>query len=308
MAQTGLSPSSSCTDEGPTLRLLWPQWQGAGTSSVKEFVPEFAFDVARRSYAVGTAVLEAVLPPHGGPTAAVPVTMSDEGLEELDGIEAKAVVLGQLAGALEVIRRHDPARILTLGGECSVSVAPFCALARRYDDLAVIWVDSHPDIGTGGSKYPGFHAMAVATLTGHGDPDVLALLPATVPSERVALVGAHSWDDDDLANVAEWGVRSFGPDELRRSTQPVLEWLAASGCSRAALHFDVDTVDSNEVVLGLGPEPGGLTGAEVRRVVSDINGSVDVVGLTVAEFVPRQVIRLQQILGGFPLVSGVPAG
>jgi hypothetical protein len=39
--------------------------------------------------------------------------------------------------------------------------------------------------------------------------------------------------------------------------------------------FDVDTIDSNEVVLGLG-----------------------------AEFIPRQVIRLQQILDGFPLISG----
>jgi hypothetical protein len=40
-------------------------------------------------YAVGSAVLDAVLPPHDVPTATVPVTMSDIGLEERDGIEAK---------------------------------------------------------------------------------------------------------------------------------------------------------------------------------------------------------------------------
>ncbi len=51
----------------------------------------------------------------------------------------------QLARALELIRRHDPARIVTLGGECSVSGAPFSHLARRYgEDLAIIWIDSHP--------------------------------------------------------------------------------------------------------------------------------------------------------------------
>jgi arginase len=143
------SPSSDPSADGVTLRLLWPQWQGAGTSSVQQHAPEFPFEVARRGYAVGSAVLAAVLPANQGPTAAAPVAMDDTGLELADGIEAKQVILTQLTQALEVIRQHDPARIVTLGGECAVSVAPFSELARRYDeDLAIIWIDSHPDIGT----------------------------------------------------------------------------------------------------------------------------------------------------------------
>ena len=110
-----------------TLRLLWPQWQGAGSSSIRELAPEFPFDVARRGYAVGSAVLAAVLPAGDGPTAAVPVAMDDAGLELRDGIEAKEVILTQLSRALEVIRRHDPARIVTLGGECAVSAASRCS-------------------------------------------------------------------------------------------------------------------------------------------------------------------------------------
>jgi arginase len=140
---------SDAGDAGVTLRLLWPQWQGAGTSSVQALAPEFPFEVARRGYAVGSAVLAAVLPANQGPTAAAPVAMDDAGLELTDGIEAKQVILTQLAQALEVIRQHEPARIVTLGGECAVSVAPFSELAHRYgDDLAILWIDSHPDIGT----------------------------------------------------------------------------------------------------------------------------------------------------------------
>ena len=63
-----------------TLRLVWPQWQGGGTPSVRQYAAEFPFDVGRRWYAVGSAVLAAVLPPHDGPTVTVPVTMTDEGL------------------------------------------------------------------------------------------------------------------------------------------------------------------------------------------------------------------------------------
>jgi arginase len=103
----------------------------------------------------------------------------DLGLSKQNGIEAKEAVVAQLAKALEMISRYIPQRILTLGGECSVSVAPFSWLAKRYgDDLAVLWIDSHPNVGTPASQYPGYHAMAVAVLTGHGDPDLLRLLPA----------------------------------------------------------------------------------------------------------------------------------
>ncbi|MFF7654842.1 hypothetical protein ACFZCY_34250 [Streptomyces sp. NPDC007983] len=47
-----------------------------------------------------------------------------------------------------------------------------------------------------------------------------------------------------------------------------------------------------------------MTSGEVRRVVADLDRAADVVGLTIAEFVPRQVMRLQQIVSGFPLLRG----
>ena len=207
MTDPGPSPEDAADPAGVTLRLLWPQWQGAGTSSVAELASEFPFDIARRGYAVGSAVLAAVLPPHEGPVAVAPVTFSDEDLEERDGVEAKTIIVRQLAGALEVIRHHDPVRIATLGGECAVSVAPFSELARRYgNDLAIVWIDSHPDIGTQASQYPGFHAMAVAALTGHGDRDVQELLPATISPDRVALAGLHAWTEDDVPNISRWGI------------------------------------------------------------------------------------------------------
>jgi arginase len=167
-----------------------------------------------------------------------------------------------------------------------------------------VWVDSHPDVGTGASQYPGYHAMAVSALVGRADPEIQALLPATVPAEHVALVGLHAWTDDDYPNIAEWGLTSFSPDDLRESSQGLMDWLATTGCTRAAIHFDVDTVDSNEIVLGLGAEPDGLTSAQVQRVLDDVGRSVEIVGLTIAEFVPRQVMHLQQILRSFPLLGG----
>ena len=295
---------SSPSTPGTTLRLVWPQWQGAGSTSVRDLAPEFPFDVARRGYTVGSAVLDAILPPTDGPSATVAVPMDDAGLETVDGVEAKSVVLAELTNALEQIAEHDPDRILTLGGDCAVSVAPFAHLAARYrDDLAIVWIDSHPDVDTGETEYAGYHAMAVSALIGWGDQDVLDRLPATIDASRVALAGLHSWQPDAYENVGAWGLATFSPADLRTNSRPLLDWLAATGCSKVAVHFDVDTIDSNEMVYGLGPEPNGLTGAEVRRLVADLNAHADVVALTIAEFIPRQVIHLQQVLGGFPLVK-----
>ncbi|MFT4221155.1 MAG: arginase family protein [Microbacterium sp.] len=288
------------------LRLVWPEWQGAATESVQQLAtPEFPLDVARRGYTVGTRVLEAILPAHDGPTAVVPVPLDDAGLELRDGIEAKTAVLAQLDAALALVREHDPARITTLGGDCGVSLAPFSALTDTHgDDLAVLWIDSHPDMGTGESAYPGYHAMVVSALTGHGDADILARLPATIPASRVALVGMRDWTDAaHPAIAAEWGLAVFPPDVLRTDSTALLDWLRATGATKAAIHFDVDTIDADEVRLGLGDDRGGLTSAQARRVVADIDAHAEVVALTIAEYVPRQVMHLQRLLAGFPLLG-----
>ena len=46
-------------------------------------------------------------------------------------------------------------------------MAPFSYLINKHgDDMAILWIDSHPDMGTGETTYPGFHAMVVSALTG----------------------------------------------------------------------------------------------------------------------------------------------
>ena len=138
------------------------------------------------------------------------------GLDERDGIEAKAVVFQQLRSAMAIIQEHEPARITTVGGECSVSMAPFSYLINMHgDDLAILWIDYHPDMGTGETAYPGFHAMVVSALTGRGDQELLETLPGTTTADRVALVGMHDWTDPTLPAIAgEWGLSVFSPGRV----------------------------------------------------------------------------------------------
>lgn len=295
--------SAAASDER-TLRLVWPQWQGAGREVVAHSVPELPLADARRGYALGAAVLSAILPPHNGPTVEVPVPLTDAGLETSGGVEAREVLLASLGDTIEALRGQDFDRVITFGGECSVSVAPFATLAAKYgDDLAVIWIDSHPDVGTPDSDYDGYHAMALSTLVGRGDAEFEALLPATITPANVAIAGLHAWTEDDHPHLAEWGIPSFAPDVLRETSRPLVEWLASTGATKLAIHLDVDVVDANQVVFGLGAEPGGLTSEQVRRILSDLSSETDVVGFTIAEYVPRQALQLRRLLAGAPLLA-----
>jgi arginase len=114
----------------------------------------------------------------------------------------------------------------------------------------------------------------------------------------------HDWTDPTLPAIAdEWGLSVFSPDTLRSTSTPLLDWLGDTGATKVTLHFDIDTIDADEIQLGLGADRGGLTSTQAGRVVADVDGAAEVVALTIAEFIPRQVMHLQQILTGFPLLG-----
>ncbi|WP_068430993.1 arginase family protein [Piscicoccus intestinalis] len=285
------------------IRLVWPQWQGADPATATSLVPELPSVEAQRGYALGATLLDVVAGAPDCPTVVVPVSMETRGLTTTDGVYAREVVLDQLRTAVRLLAEHAPRRITTYGGECSVSVAPFAHLASLYgQDLAIVWIDSHPDTGMPEADYDGYHAMAVSHLLGHGDAEIVAALPATVDAFQVALAGVHEWDADQEPFMRGWGLSTFSPDDLRDTTEPLLDWLRGTGCSKVAVHFDVDTVDSNEIVLGLGAVPGGLTAAQAARTINDLAGTADLVGLTIAEYVPRQVIAMRRLLEALPRV------
>ena len=307
----GFLPSYPAATDPAALRLIWPQWQGAGYDNAGLLVPELPVQVARRGYVAGARALAAMLPPSGGPTEIVPVSLEElagpDGAEgSTGGIESRSAVLAGIDAALDRIRAHPEARrILIIGGDCSVSVAPFAHLAAQYqEDLAVVWVDSHPDTDTPDTGYDGYHAMAVTALAGKGDPEVLEHLPAAIDPSRIALAGLHDWVDDAYAHVAQWGLAVFGPEDLRADSGALIDWFRSTGASRLAIHFDVDTIDSDELPLGLGLVPGGLSAAQAHRLVADLGEAGDVVGLTIAEFLPRRLLALGAVLADLPLVNG----
>ncbi len=136
-----------------TLRLIFPQWQGGNNPS----------------YYFGSQLLKWLAPAPTGPVEEVPVELpTNEPLPVEDGLVARKALLEQLRQARKIIDRHQPDRLVVLGGDCLVDLAPFAYLNEHYEgELAILWVDAHPDVMTP-QQFQHAHAMVLGNLIGHG--------------------------------------------------------------------------------------------------------------------------------------------
>jgi arginase len=287
-----------------TLRLEWPQWQGGEPQAVAHYTAGLDHADSCMAYGIGGRLTAFLAPQHSGPTARVQVPDYVADPPVTDGIVGKAEVLRQHNEALGLIRGADADRIVTLGGTCAVSLIPFAYLAARYpDDLAVIWLDSHADCNLPGGPNQGFNTMVVSHLGGHGDPEVLGQLPATVAPQRILLAGVHGWDDQDSHTHESWGLHLIPPTGGVEFLDAIRNWLRDSGVRHVAIHFDLDVINSDEHAFGMAWEKDGISKTTAVGVIAMVADEFDLVGLTVAEFVPREAVALRTLLRGLPMLG-----
>ena len=286
-----------------TLRLIYPQWQGG---DIAKWITEVKDpEQASRGYYLGAHLLDFLAPSTGQKTLTVPVSTELCKRVVTDGVLDRDAIAQQTRAALDILDIEKPDRIVTLGGECSVSVVPFTWLASKYpDDVAVIWIDAHPDITLPRDVYPAYHAMAVTALMGDGDKKILAQLPAKIDPSRILFVGLRDWERDEIkVRQNEYGIKHLTPEETVSGSEKVIEWLRNTGASNVAIHFDMDVLDPNEIIAAVGVVPDGMKIAEVVRVINDVAKEKNLVGLTVAEPMPRTAIILKEMLNQLPLLK-----
>lgn len=283
-----------------TIRLVYPQWQGA---NIAHWIPSLPKEDSSRGYYLGAELMEFLAPQSNDETYYVPVSKEFAGRKEESGVLDRSVILEQMKAALSILQVANPDRVVTFGGECSVSVPVFCFLAAKYvNDVAVIWVDAHPDVTLPGDDYNGFHAMALAACMGFGDNHLTGILPGTIEPKNVALAGVRACEYPYIENrVKDLGLAKFSPGELSQSSQPIIGWLREQKASKVLVHFDMDVMDPQDMLAAVadGPE-GGLKLHEVVRLINDIAKEKELVGLTIAEPMPRIAIRLKKMLAELP--------
>lgn len=287
--------------DGLTLRLNMPQWQGGN----------------RPDYWFGSELLAWLAPAASGPVETVPVAEPQPGetLAEQNGIVGRAALLRQARAAHQAIERHHPDRIVTLGGDCLVDLAPMAYLNTRYGGtLGVLWIDAHPDVLTP-SDSPHGHTHVVSALLGRGDPDLVGEVATPVKPSHVMYAGLDAWTPVENDAIERFGLRHAGAEMLADSSALVLEWIAGEGIAHVAVHLDVDVLDPARFGPVLFNKPnasadflagvprGRMTPAQVVRLLRDVAAACDFVGLAITEYLPWEAIATRTLLRQLPLLA-----
>ncbi len=290
------------TTKETTLRLHMPQWQGGN----------------RHDYYFGSQLLAWLAPLANGPVETVPVPEPKPGetLEVENGIVGRAALLQQARAARQAIEKHRPDRIVTLGGDCLIDLAPMAYLNTRYGrNLGVLWVDAHPDVLTPNDSAHG-HTHVLAALLGRGDGDLVGEVDTPLQPSRVMYAGLDAWMPIEGDVITELDLRRAGAEALADSSAPVLSWIASEGITHLAVHFDVDVLDPKQFrpVLfnkldapaeALADVPRGRMAPEhVVRLLHDVAAACDIVGLAITEYMPWEAIATRNLLRRLPLLGG----
>lgn len=278
-----------------TLRLKVPQWQGGNNPA----------------YSIGSDLLSFLVPKNlEQKDLTVPVPQYEQPLVKENGVTAQSIVAEIVTNTMTLIEEESPDKIITLGGDCLVSQAPFDYLHGKYGErLGIIWLDAHPDISTPDIFF-NEHAMVLGNLLNDGDPVLAAKVQHPFAANDVLYVGLQEPTADEKLILQRLGIdykvqaqTCLKPDEIK-------EWLEKNQFTKVVIHFDLDVLDPNEFRSIYFAEPGvtdysaaagKMTLQEVKETMAAIAEQSEIVGLTIAELLPWDVQNLKNLLNDFDI-------
>ena len=188
------------------------------------------------------------------------------------------------AMADEVERRME--RILAdgkfpvlIGGEHSVSIGAFRAVARRYPSLSILQLDAHSDMR---DEYEGSacnHACVMAR--------------AKELTPHITQVGIRSTAREELHNIDS--KRTFYAHRIAEDDSWV-ERVSAQLGDEVYITIDLDVFDPAYLPSTGTPEPGGLSYREVMALLRRVIREHRVVGLDVVELCPNPAAKASDFL------------
>lgn len=280
-----------------TIRLLYPDYVSGGLDT----------------YFFGANLMAHILPRNDSqPLVKVEIMPPDQSEKEItDGIYGKEEVLSGIRDAMRKIESQNPDRIITIGGNCMVSQAPFDYLHGKYENTGIIWIDSHPDVSTVEDGYPNAHAMVLGSLLGYGDSALSDLMAnPKFKSDEILYVGLQGLHEYQKKFLDKAGVNYKVQTQDFVSDEEIGAFLHRF--DHVLVHLDIDVLDerffhstyfANPELVGDGSGGGKMTLEKLAEVINDIENQSDIVGFTIAEYLPFDEHRLHNLFEGIRMFT-----
>lgn len=253
------------------LNLFFPQWQGSGIIGLAKGA-ECLYDALSESLSFETVKT----------SLAYSLTVEEN-------ILGRAQILSQLTTARNLIQARNPHKIFTLGGDCSVEIAPVSFLNKKYDQsLALIWLDAHGDLNTPASSPSAhFHGMPLRMLLGEGDTEILDQAFSKLKPEQIFLVGTREFDLPERDFVRQHGLSVVSAKSVNDGKYDrLIAAIAQAGFTSIYIHLDLDVLDPTEFPHVACPTPNGIRVENLSALLLRLRDSFNVVGFSVLEFLP----------------------
>jgi arginase len=243
-----------------------PQWQGSGSSRAMRLVD-------------GADAIRGDLPASSTRVIDVPLEAGDDQGTGVHRLSSIALVRDRVLEAL----RETPGPIITIGGDCGVELGAIGHVVTARPDVAVLWLDAHPDLNTPeSSPSHAFTGMVLRTLLGDGPAQLLPAVPLL--TERVVLAGIRSTDPGEEAYLAEHRIRVVDSSDV--SGDSLIAALESTGATSVYVHIDLDVIDPSQFA-GIGyPEPFGVDSATLVEALKAVLARFEFAGAGVTEFAP----------------------
>lgn len=280
-----------------TIRLLYPESVSGGLST----------------YRLGARLMAAMLPENETqPLVKIDVpALGKTGPTITNGIASEAAVLEGIRKARAALEKEAPERVVTVGGNCIVSLASFDHLHALYPEAGILWIDAHPDVSLPENGYPNAHAMVLAALLGRGAPSLAKELknPAFGAKDLlyIGLQGLHDYQRKFLDDA---GVDYAVQTEAFVSDERILAFLTEH--PQVFVHLDIDvlapaffhdTYFANPELVGDGSGGGRMTIEELGRILRIVSEKVETPAFTIAEYLPFEAERLANVFESLPLFT-----
>jgi arginase len=229
--------------------------------------------------------------------AVVPPRYDRHGWNQGDGVFNAAAIAAytrRLADRLEP-RVAAGARVVVLGGDCSILLGAGLALRRR-GRYGLAFLDGHSDFRhPGNATYVGAAAGEdLALVTGRGQADLVDLdgLGPYFPDTDVVALGMRAGDEllDELVALgiphATAPAIAADPAGAARETLAHVDPAVRPELDGFWVHLDVDILDPSVMPAVDSPDPGGLAPADLTALLRPLLAAPGCVGLEVTVFDP----------------------
>ena len=181
---------------------------------------------------------------------------------------------------------------LVIGGDHSIAMGSLAALGEFYgaEELAVVYIDAHADINTEATSQSAcIHGMDLAAACGLCcDELTVGKNRVNLLGENLHIIGGRSIDDPEWGIMEQQGVHLYSAEEIQAcGLDHVLERVIprVKG-KRVHISFDVDSLDPSEFRATGYLIPGGLTFAQVRRIIKEVTDTGSLVSFECVEYNP----------------------